>query len=62
METTEIENNRISSLIIDTQDIVITIISVYGTQDNCLFEEKARFYDDIIVQTQRDHTRSHMFC
>ena len=62
METTEIENIRISSLRIDTQDIVITIISVYRTQDNCLFEEKARFYDDVIVQIQRDHTRSHMFC
>ena len=62
METTEIENNEISSLRIDTQDIVITIISVYGTQDNCLFKEKARFYDDVIVHIQRDHTRSHMFC
>ena len=43
IETTEIENNRILSLRIDTQNIVTIIISVYGPQENDLFEEKQSF-------------------
>ena len=37
---TEIENNRILSPRTNTQNIKDTIISVYGPQDNELFEEK----------------------
>ena len=42
----------------DTQNIVSTIISVYGPQENDLFEEKTKFYDDVIVEIQRTYTRS----
>ena len=57
IETTEIENNRILSLRIDTQNIVTTIITVYGPQENVLFEEKAKFYD-VVVEIQWAYTRS----
>ena len=40
IEMTEIENNRILSPRTDTQNIENTIRSVYGPQDNELFEEK----------------------
>ena len=54
---TEIENSRILSFKTDTQDIVTTIISVYGPQENDLFEEKTKFYD-VIAEIQRAYTRS----
>ena len=45
------------SLRIDTQNIVSTIISVYGPQKNDLFEE-IKFYEDVIVEIERAYTRS----
>ena len=45
------------SLKIDTQNIVTTIITVYGPQENDLFEEKTEL-DDVVVETQRVYTRS----
>ena len=56
IETTEIENNQILPLRIDTQNIVTTIISVYGPQENDLFEGKTKFYDDVVVEIQRTYT------
>ena len=44
------------SLKIDTQNIVTTIITVYGPQENVLFEEKAKFY--VVVEIQWAYTRS----
>ena len=57
IETTETENNQIFPLRIDTQNIVTTIITVYGPQENDLFEEKTEL-DDVVVETQRVYTRS----
>ena len=43
---------------IDAQNIVTTIISVHGPQKNDLLEEKTKFCDDVIIEIQRDYTRS----
>ena len=45
------------SLRIDTQNIVTTIISVHGQQENDLFEEKTKFYDDVVVEILTAYTR-----
>ena len=46
-------NNWILSLRLDTQNIVTTILTVYGLRENDLFEEKTKFYDDVVVEIQR---------
>ena len=46
------------SLRFDTQNIVTTIIPVYGPQENDLFEEKTKLYDGAVVEIQRAYTRS----
>ena len=58
IEATEIENNWILWRRIDTQNVVTTITSVHGPQENDLFEEKTKLYDDVIVEIQRACTRS----